>query len=81
MKTIGEAMAECKANEDRAPCLSKWRHIKSNGEYVVTAHVVLEATLEPAIIYRMPYDVLTGTPPTWCRPAAEFLDGRFLRLT
>lgn len=66
-----------RAAED-APLLSKWRHLKTNTEYVVTGHVLIEATCTAAICYQHPYE----TPETvvWCRPAEEFFDGRFVRI-
>lgn len=61
-------------NARRAPQGSHWRHRKTGGVYVIDHHGLIEATLEPAVVYR-PKD---GTPGlVWVRPAAEFFDGRF----
>ena len=75
--TLDEAKAEIIKNRERAPYLSEWVHLKSNGRYVVKFHVIIEATLEPAVVYYPRH----GDPAiTWCRPASEFFDGRFERV-
>lgn len=63
-----------KENQRRAPYLSEWRHVKSGKVYVVRMHAIIEATLEPAVIY---YRKHAAPEETWCRPALEFFDGRF----
>lgn len=52
---------------------SVWRHRKG-GLYVVATAVIIEATLEPAVIY-----VRRGSDGAvkWSRPLSEFMDGRF----
>lgn len=75
--TLDEAKAEIKANQVRAPYLSDWLHVKSGGKYAVKMHVLIEDTLEPAVVYYKRYD---DPLVTWCRPAREFFDGRFERL-
>lgn len=74
--TLEEAKAALAENRARALPLSRWRHRKTGHEYQVHGHVLIEATLEPAVIY---YKVRSVDPsePTWCRPASEFFDGRF----
>jgi hypothetical protein len=57
-----------------APVGSTWVHRKG-GRYAVADHCILEATNEAAVIYRPE----PGGLLLWCRPAAEFLDGRFTR--
>jgi hypothetical protein len=75
--TLEEAKAELAANRERAPYLSYWKHVKSGGEYAVQMHVIIEATLEPAVVY---YRRFADPSEYWCRPAKEFLDGRFERV-
>ena len=71
------SLREMKSNNERAPYLSRWRHLKSGGNYVVRMHVLLEHTLEPHVVYHKqfaePFEM-------WCRPAREFFDGRFERM-
>ena len=59
---------------------SIWRHVKSGAEYEIISFCLIEATLKPAIIYRGGHGFyLDGK--TWtigCRPAEEFMDGRFV---
>lgn len=52
---------------------SVWRH-RSGGLYRVVTTVIVEATLEPAVVYTK-----NGGDGVlkWCRPLSEFLDGRF----
>ncbi|WP_172298333.1 hypothetical protein [Pseudoruegeria sp. HB172150] len=69
---LDKAIAALDLNDRKAPPGSLWRHLKSGGRYMVHGHVILEATLEPAVIYS---SSLAGTP--WCRSAEEFFDGRF----
>ena len=76
-KALKEAKADIRRNQDRAPYLSDWLHVKSGGKYVVKMHVLLEATLEPAVIYYKRYD---DPLVTLCLPASEFFDGRFERI-
>ena len=58
-----------------APYLSEWVH-KKGGLYVVRMHVIIESTLDHAIVYNRKFD---EPEITWCRPATEFFDGRFTR--
>jgi hypothetical protein len=75
--TLDDAKAAIKINRERAPYLSYWRHAKSGKKCVVKFHVLIEATLEPAVVY---YERYADPVETWCRPAAEFFDGRFERI-
>lgn len=50
----------------------RWRHVKTGGEYTVIGECRLEATNEPAIVYRSAH----GT--VWARSKQEFFDGRFV---
>lgn len=69
-----QACIEVKQNRLKAPYLSRWKHIKSGGLYTVRLNVIIEANLEPAVIYYPQH----GAPEVnWCRPASEFFDGRF----
>lgn len=45
----------------------RWKHYKSGGIYLIVATGVLEATLEPAVIYKGKDDVV------WVRPLSVFL--------
>ena len=71
---IDAVREQIKDNRVRAPYLSAWRHKKSGGSYTVQMHVIIEATLEPAVVY---YRQFADPRETWCRPASEFFDGRF----
>lgn len=52
---------------------SAWRH-RNGTVYRVCSAAIIEATLEPAVVYRPD----NGNPfVTWVRPLSEFLDGRF----
>ena len=74
---LNPVTAEIQENQRRAPYLSQWRHVKSGNVYAVRMHVIIEATLDAAVVYNRKF-----APPeeTWCRPAAEFFDGRFERV-
>lgn len=72
-----EGTAALRDNAARAPDGSRWRHLKTGGEYTVLMHVLIEATLSPAVIYRKPD---ADPAETWCRPGEEFFDGRFERI-
>jgi hypothetical protein len=72
--SFGEACLAVKENRLKAPYLSRWMHVKSGTVYVVRMNVIIEANLEPAVVYYPQY----GEPEVvWCRPASEFFDGRF----
>jgi len=53
---------------------SRWKHLKTGGIYIVTGRCTIEATLTDAVLYRSP---VTDDATVWCRPLAEFMDGRF----
>jgi len=53
-----------------------WMHVKSKGVYTVFSSCQIEATNEEGVLYHS----VEGKGPLWCRPASEFLDGRFLRV-
>ena len=55
-----------------------WRHEKSGGVYVIVGSCQLEATNEPAYLYKAVHTV--DTAPIWARSCAEFLDGLFTQL-
>lgn len=76
-KALEDVTAAIVANRERAPYLSDWQHQKTGFVYRVLHHVIIEATMEPAVTYYR-----RSAPPeeTWCRPAAEFFDGRFERV-
>ena len=49
-----------------------WRHLKTGGVYQMMMRVTREDDLAELIVYRS-----TRTGQLWCRPSAEFFDGRF----
>ena len=53
-----------------------YRHVKTNGVYEVICNARNEKSLETMVVYRK-----VDTGERWVRPAAEFNDGRFVRLT
>ena len=57
VSTIETANAEIAVNSAKAPEGSVWRHKKSGGVYVVKLHVIVEATLAPAV------SITTGKRP------------------
>lgn len=61
---------------------SRWRHTKSGGEYVVMAFCLIEATLIPSVVYKgqRAYYRDGFEWSWWCRPLAEFMDGRFVQI-
>ena len=57
----------------QVPLGSSWRHRRGE-EYLVVGHCVLAGYRVPAVLCR-------GTDAiVWCRPATQFLDGRFSRI-
>ena len=73
-----EVSSATKLMQRKVPRLSKWRHLKTGATYVVIANdAVIEASLTPAIAYCP----LGPAGPMWVRPLAEFLDGRFERIS
>jgi hypothetical protein len=54
--------------------LTRWRHLKTGGAYIMVGKAVDSSSLVPTIIYRK-----FGEPDSiwWTRPSWEFLDGRF----
>ena len=76
-KSLAQLQAELEDADKLAPSGSRWRHLKSDTDYLVTGHCVLEATGKAAIMYtpmKGPADF------AFARDSDEFLDGRFLRL-
>lgn len=55
------------------PMGSTWRHRRGE-EYLVVGHCVLAGYRVPAILCRGMDSIV------WCRPATQFLDGRFSRI-
>ena len=54
-----------------------WRHVRTRGVYIVAGIGIREHDLIPVVVYTPTRDI---DAPTWCRPVAEFLDGRFERV-
>lgn len=76
MRTYAEAAFEATViRKKHAPIGSRWRHV-NGARYEIKDVVLIEGTMTPAITYRAT-DCQESV--TWCRPAAEFLDGRFER--
>lgn len=74
---LEDVRKEIRYNQTVAPYLSQWKHVKSGDTYTVRMHVIIEATLQPAVVYYKPY---ADSAETWVRPASEFFDGRFERI-
>jgi hypothetical protein len=55
------------------PMGSTWRHRRGD-EYFVVGYCVLAGYRVPAVLCRGNDGIV------WCRPAAQFLDGRFMRI-
>lgn len=62
---------------EQIPWGSRWKHLKTGNVYIAGETAIIEATMMPAIIYRI--ENLYGGS-WWVRPISEFLDGRFERL-
>ncbi len=62
--------------DQSVPVSTLWRHRKSGGVYVISGICQIEATNEPGVLYSS----VQTEGPLWCRPLAEFTDGRFVRL-
>jgi hypothetical protein len=58
----------------RTPVGSRFIHQKSQNTYQVVGHCFIEATSEPGVLYALDGRIEARI---WCRPASEFLDGRF----
>lgn len=48
-----------------------WIHKKTSNRYEIITFALIEATLEPSVVYR------SEKGQVWIRPAEEFFDGRF----
>jgi hypothetical protein len=59
------------------PFGSTWRHVKSGGNYVVKGVALTSNDLTPVVVYQGTTFGSSG----FTRPAHEFADGRFVRLT
>lgn len=57
---------------------SIWQHKKTETLYLVKDLVVMESDLQVAVAYS---GVTENSRLTWVRPLAEFMDGRFERVT
>lgn len=68
------AMSSLERVQAEVPLGSCWDHRKG-GTYEIRGHALLEADYSVLVAYGKPEEA-----PTWCRPASEFLDGRFTRL-
>lgn len=49
-----------------------WEHVKTGNRYRILHFAVVEATLQPVVIYRS-----NATGAVFSRPVSEFFDGRF----
>lgn len=61
---------------EHVPEGSRWRHVKSDGEYIALGVALAEGSQEPVVIYKA--DRNGGA--VWVRAAKDFLDGRFVRI-
>lgn len=52
-----------------------WKHVKSGTDYLIAGECRLEATGEPAYLYKRMDGIIL-----WARDKEEFLDGRFEKL-
>ena len=48
-----------------------WIHKKTSKRYEIITFALIEATLEPSVVYR------SEKGQVWIRPAEQFFDGRF----
>lgn len=71
--TDTDLQAELAKLRNIIPMGSTWRHRRGE-DYFVVGHCVLAGYRVPAVLCR------GGEAVIWCRPAAQFLDGRFLRI-
>ena len=55
---------------------SKWRHVKTDGIYVIVTECKLENDDVAAVAYR---SIIEENDIVWVRPKEQFLDGRFER--
>lgn len=72
--TYDEARSAITENEKRAPHNSEWLHEKSGHVYAVLSHAIIEATMEPAVVY---YRRDGWRLVTWCRPASANIANAF----
>jgi hypothetical protein len=63
-------------DQSDVPISTLWRHRKSGGVYTISGFCQIEATNELGVLYSS----VQTEGPLWCRPFAEFTDGRFVRL-
>ena len=75
--TDGQLVARCADAWEAVPSVTKWRHKKTGGVYETQGVALTSNNLEPVVIYMN----TKGKGPSFTRPASEFLDGRFERLS
>ena len=75
--TDEQLAARCADASKSAPARSRWRHLKTGDVYEVRGVALTSCGLDPVVIY----SCTNGMRPAFTRPASEFLDGRFERLT
>ena len=79
LQDISEDLYPC---YEQAPILSEWKHLKTDGNYTVVCHVVTsDDDMVPLVIYEPWEEEGSPYPVRFARPASEFLDGRFERIT
>ncbi len=74
--TAGELVALTADAWEAVPPVSWWRHKKSGGIYEAQGVALTSDDLTPVVIYIN----VERHGPSFTRPAAEFLDGRFERI-
>ena len=75
--TDGQLVARCADAWEAVPSVTWWRHKKTGGVYETQGVALTSNSLEPVVIYMN----TKGNGPSFTRPASEFLDGRFERLS
>lgn len=66
-----DGMGEPIRDPSSQPPFGWWIHKKTGHRYEIVTFALIEATLEPSVVYR------SEKGQVWIRPAHEFFDGRF----
>lgn len=66
-----DSMGEPIRDPSSQPPFGWWIHKKTGHRYEIVTFALIEATLEPSVVYR------SEKGQVWIRPAHEFFDGRF----
>ena len=80
-KSLQDIAADLHPWYEQAPILSEWKHLNGRN-YTVVCHVVTsDDEMVPLVIYEPWEEEGSPYPVRFARPASEFLDGRFERIT